>query len=445
MKQSTILKSFLKNKTLIKSVKTGFYTGIALAVPVFFLVFHFVTRTNHQNLSKIYSSQELVLMNSFEATARYGDIVNAKEKILQQGKSIGLNDLILCDENQNEILPTYLKNDCSLVSDSKKVIIGNEAIYLIFRWRKLDPNYLEIMLFSLIMSLTFTIPTLTLGSFVTHKTVINIIRSYSEQVAKTALSSYPIPKESRPSEFIPILESIDQLKIKLLDSAEKLNSAKINEAVVLQAKQVAHDIRSPLSVLNLIIPTFDDSKNLERNQLLNAALKRVNDIAEELLKKHSSGAVNSMRPLNDKDIKYIIDNLIVEKQIQTKEKDILFQVNHGIDHESYSKINESDFSRLLSNLITNSIEAIDLNGQIIINSSTQGDRIKIEIIDNGKGIPKEILSKIGTQGFSFQKDTSLSSGSGLGVFHAKNILKSIDGDFDIFSNVGSGTKIVLTI
>jgi len=61
--------------------------------------------------------------------------------------------------------------------------------------------------------------------------------------------------------------------------------------------------------------------------------------------------------------------------------------------------------------------------------------VSISLIDSGKGIPKDVIEKIGRKGFSFNKE----NGHGLGIYHAKKIAENAGGSLRILSREGTGT------
>ena len=106
-----------------------------------------------------------------------------------------------------------------------------------------------------------------------------------------------------------------------------------------------------------------------------------------------------------------------------------------------------DFKRVISNLMTNSIEAMksDCKGSIFFDLYlTQSKDIKmceITLSDNGQGIKKEVFHNVLEEGFSFGK----TNGSGLGLSYAFRKVKSWDGDFKISSKEGKGTHIKILL
>jgi hypothetical protein len=83
-------------------------------------------------------------------------------------------------------------------------------------------------------------------------------------------------------------------------------------------------------------------------------------------------------------------------------------------------------------------------GLIEIVLSRENEFAKIEIKDNGKGIPEEVLQRIGERGFSFGKKNS-KSGSGLGFYSAREALEMHGGRLNILSKVNKGTSVILLI
>lgn len=101
---------------------------------------------------------------------------------------------------------------------------------------------------------------------------------------------------------------------------------------------------------------------------------------------------------------------------------------------------------LLLNLLDNARKAIDSDGIIRIRQSMLSDGCRYEIIDNGKGIPKEELDKI-TEAF-YRVDKSRSrkqGGAGLGLALCKEIVELHHGTITFFSEPDSGTKVIVDL
>ena len=214
-------------------------------------------------------------------------------------------------------------------------------------------------------------------------------------------------------------------------------SAKFNETMVNISQQVAHDIRSPLSVVNLLLPSITEAMATDKKTAISEALKRINQISEDLL---TVGKKNNLR--SDYCIESALRGICNEKEIQFNFAIKLTSKLNGL--RMLNLIDEVTFKRILSNLLNNSIESLHskVNGQIEIRTEYIDHKLAISISDNGCGIPPELLSKIGDKGFSTGK-----SGHGLGVYHAKCAIESFGGSFSIISKTegGAGTLVTLVL
>lgn len=210
------------------------------------------------------------------------------------------------------------------------------------------------------------------------------------------------------------------------------------------AIQVAHDIRSPLSALNVVANNLQQIPQESKN-LIRLAIQRINNIANDLLKniKTKSLTQPSMRHLH---FKSIIDAIILEKRIEFKEfsdVSLVSKLKPNFDDQGYA--DPVEIERILSNLINNSVESFELKKGIVnIDLQSESSRICIIISDNGPGIPPEILKKLneGELGVSYGKQNA-NSGTGLGVYYAKTKTEAMNGHFTIDSKLGIGTTIHL--
>lgn len=227
-------------------------------------------------------------------------------------------------------------------------------------------------------------------------------------------------------------------QIKTENEMNRLNEiVNINEALSNQAKQVAHDIRSPLSVLNLIVPQFADDSN-ERMVLVQQAVDRINSIAADLLNKRVTKSDSEDKCNASK----IIEKIVSEKRVALREN--IFLKNEATNFDVIINMSSLELERILSNLINNSIEAMGDNGGHITCVLQQDINFHdIVVKDNGKGIPEHLFDKIGQRGVSFGKEKNYSSGSGLGLFHAKQTLEKNGARLLISSALSVGTTITL--
>jgi signal transduction histidine kinase len=211
------------------------------------------------------------------------------------------------------------------------------------------------------------------------------------------------------------------------------------------AKQVSHDIRSPVSALNLVIQSLNEIPEQRKTFLLEAS-SRVNDIANELLqlaRNPQEGRVHStLQTLNAPGILELIDHVITERRVQMGVRPIQFRTKcQNSSDKVMVSLDAQKLKRILSNTIQNAVDAIASEGNIEIKLDYRNSDLVIQITDNGKGIPAEILPKLMREGSTFGKE----NGNGLGLYMAKRDLESWGGSLQLKSQVGAGTTVELRI
>jgi signal transduction histidine kinase len=228
-----------------------------------------------------------------------------------------------------------------------------------------------------------------------------------------------------------------------------------NSLIAEYASQVAHDIRSPLSALTMVAGTLTDIPEEKRVMIRNAT-QRINDIANGLLQKGkmigkdkgaSEAQSNSVIEKSIEFIPALVDILVSEKRMQFREhNDLEIVTDLKNSFGSFAIINSTELKRVLSNLINNAVEAFDnFKGTITVGvqkiTTTTGSHVEIFVSDNGKGIPEHLINKLGQIGVSHGKASSGQSGSGLGLYHAKQTAESFSGKLEISSTEGKGSVI----
>jgi len=209
------------------------------------------------------------------------------------------------------------------------------------------------------------------------------------------------------------------------------------------ARQVKHDIRSPLAALNntiksLVLPA-------DKKSVIQSAISRINDIADDLNRtKATSNTVRSESSVqSQQNLGEILASVIEEKRIQYRDlPEIAFELHLDSAPDLGSVAMDSkELKRILSNVLNNSVEATEDVGLIKIELSGEHDFARVFIVDTGKGIPPEVIPSLGAKGKTFDKQ----NGSGLGLYHAISTIEGVGGRFTIDSDGISGTCVEILI
>ena len=214
------------------------------------------------------------------------------------------------------------------------------------------------------------------------------------------------------------------------------------------AKQVKHDIRSPLAALNMLVKSIATIGEDRRSELF-GAIQRINDIANDLTQKRPATSPGALKVVEDpsgrkpENITALVGQLVSEKEIQFKDRsEVLFDLNIELDVDDvFANVCSTKFKRALSNVLDNSVEAISGSGCVSVSVKQTSDSVLVSVVDTGKGIAPENLSKLGQKGMTFDK----AGGTGLGLYYANNAVNEFKGSLTVNSDGISGTSVVFEI
>jgi signal transduction histidine kinase len=240
----------------------------------------------------------------------------------------------------------------------------------------------------------------------------------------------------------------DRMLDTLQEKESELTELTKKEATLKVASQLAHDIRSPLTALSVIIAKSGAAPE-ESRVLIRSAISRIQDVANRLLQTsqslrdpgstHDEG-VDTLEPTL---ISAIVESLVSEKRIQYSNRhEIVIETTQ--DQNSYclfAYVDRAQLLRVLSNLIDNSIEAIQGDGRITVMIDEHAGSARIRITDNGPGFPVELAGRIGERGATFGK----AGGNGLGLHSAKCTIERWGGVFSVESLPGLGANVSIQL
>lgn len=260
-------------------------------------------------------------------------------------------------------------------------------------------------------------------------------------------SSFKIAASSKNGQGAPLaLDPQEGRLIELEDLNESLRSySELRESAVAGelARQVAHDIRSPLAALEVVsgdVARLPDDKRA----LIQSAVGRIRDIANSLLDRTRRPAPGDPEALSGHLLSALIEPILSEKRLQ-------FRSNAGVDISAVpsqrdyglsARLDPVEFRRLLSNLINNAVESLDSgSGAVRVDHFARDGRVVVTVEDTGRGIAPEVLLRLGRRGETHGK----AGGSGLGLHHARACAEAWGGTVEIRSEIGKGTAVSVTL
>lgn len=241
--------------------------------------------------------------------------------------------------------------------------------------------------------------------------------------------------------------SFTGILVSLLLSLAVISSLFYLLKVITQQKQLAeikndlisnitHEFKTPITTVSTALEAMNDfniiaNKEKAKNyiSISENQIKKLHLMVEKLLE---TATLDSEKLLLKKEKTNVVSLLekLIQKYLFTTNKTITFNC---LITEFYAEIDVFHFENAISNLIDN---AVKYGGnKIEINVSSEKNTVKIEVIDNGKGIAKHQQNKIFDKFYRIPKgNTHNVKGFGIGLYYTKKIIEKHRGSVCVFSN-----------
>ena len=210
------------------------------------------------------------------------------------------------------------------------------------------------------------------------------------------------------------------------------------------ARQIAHEIKNPLTPMKLNIQYLEKSYN-ENDSEFGIKIKDISktliqqiETLDKVAETFSDMAKSNIRNFKQIDLFSVMQAVV---SLFEKSKDVEFVINTQNEQTIYlTKGVEKDLTQIFNNLLKNSVEAIGSkeNGKVEISFSSGDSYHTICIADNGSGIQENKMDNIFTPYF-----TTRTQGTGLGLAIVKTIITDMGGNIKLESTSEKGTTFVL--
>lgn len=238
-------------------------------------------------------------------------------------------------------------------------------------------------------------------------------------------------------EIDALVEEYNRMIDALALSSEKLAKSERESAWREMAKQVAHEIKNPLTPMKLSVQymmrSYDSNEenNKEKIQSLSNTLIEQIDTLSDIATAFSDFA-NMPKSINEV---YEISSIIKSAIALFNDEDSV-NIQLLTDEKYWAHIDKNQWLRVFNNLIKNSIQAAENNKTILIEISLEqkDNFLAIQFCDNGRGIPEEMKDKIFVPNF-----TTKTKGAGLGLAMVRNIINNSNGSIRFESVANEGT------
>ncbi|MFD1062267.1 ATP-binding protein [Winogradskyella litorisediminis] len=211
---------------------------------------------------------------------------------------------------------------------------------------------------------------------------------------------------------------------------------------------ITHEIKTPLTILisSLDNVTEDVSSGKDSKKRIKTTVKRINSLFEQMLNFQKVTTEDNLNlNITEIDVFASIQQRINNFKPLTEEHDITIEFNNTWNESLF--FGKDNFDKIILNLLSNAIKYSHKGGTIQINTSkTANGEFKLEVIDNGIGIPKDQQKHILKRYFRARNViNSQRVGTGLGLMMVKKILEKTEGSISFTSQENKGTTFIVFI
>ncbi|MBO6881579.1 ATP-binding protein [Winogradskyella sp.] len=270
------------------------------------------------------------------------------------------------------------------------------------------------------------------------KYITKSLKNISEKMNEIRLEkrNKKIQIESSSEEIETLVNSYNSMIDELEASAVKLATSEREQAWREMAKQVAHEIKNPLTPMRLSVQSFQRKFNPEDENIHQKVEEYSNTLIQQIDTMSSIASAFSnfaKMPAQKSEVLNVVHIVKLALDI-FNEHYITFKAE---EEEIIAKFDRTQLIRVVTNLVKNGIQAIPEdaeNPKIEVKVFSEENSVKITVEDNGLGISEENKTKVFEPKF-----TTKSSGMGLGLAMVKNIVETYNGSITFVSQQGEGT------
>ncbi|MGK0323722.1 MAG: signal transduction histidine kinase [Psychroserpens sp.] len=353
------------------------------------------------------------ILNNISNTAEHRYVVKNEKN----GETFQSSYRYLFDERSKPIailnLP-YLENDDFLNKELNEFL------------ERLAYAYIFMMLIAILLALLLS------------KYITRTLKTISDKINETRLEkrNKRIEISSSSEEISTLINSYNSMIDELEESAVKLATNEREQAWREMAKQVAHEIKNPLTPMRLSVQSFQrkfDPQDENIHQKLDEYTQTLIQQIDTMSSIASAFSNFAKMPAQQNETLNVVN--IVKLGLDIFSEDYI--IFSSEEDEIMVNFDRTQLIRVVTNLVKNGIQAIPEdqgNPRIEVKIITEDQTVVLTVEDNGVGISDENKIKIFEPKF-----TTKSSGMGLGLAMVKNIVETYKGNITFTSQIGVGT------
>ena len=371
--------------------------------------------------------------NSNVDSIRFTDMENAKNRL--QEVSEKLIQSAINDEGLETIID--LKNEFEVAETEFENSVDK---YMEFEEQRLDFHFeesksvVETSMNYMILSIIISVTASFVFGFILAKSIsksLTVLKNATVEIAKGNFKQGKL-KINGSDEISSLGSDIQKMATELELQRKKLVSSERLSAMGELSQRIAHDLRSPISIIQNSVSVLEQNSKNEKNKevstdecilVIKDEIEKMSMMIKQTMNFGKAVSIKPQKTSFPKMLDSILKNIDIPKNIQVDRNSL-----ENNDSEIFCDFGQMTI--VFQNLIENAIESIGTktNGIISFSSEMSDDATTLKISDNGKGISQEDLPMIFEPLF-----TTKSLGFGLGLLNSKIIVEQHSGKIKVYS------------
>jgi signal transduction histidine kinase len=236
-----------------------------------------------------------------------------------------------------------------------------------------------------------------------------------------------------------LVKQYNRMLDEIEESTHKLANSEREFAWREMAKQIAHEIKNPLTPMKLnvqqLLKSWND-KVAGFDKMLNRFTKNQIEYIDNLSSIASAFSAFAKMPVTNPVEVNLLEQISINLELFKNTENVDFKVHWPHESKIIIYADKEQLNGVFSNLIKNGIQSVPAGrqGHITLNLEVKSDKVVVSVSDNGSGIPEGLRKNLFTPNF-----TTKSSGMGLGLSIARKYIESANGRIWFESEVNKGS------
>ncbi|MCF8008401.1 MAG: cell wall metabolism sensor histidine kinase WalK, partial [Halanaerobiales bacterium] len=382
--------------------------------------------------------EKTIEINTKDEIGILAEEFNSMTQRLKEYEQINISKLIE-EKNKSEGIVKSISNPLIVTDHEHKILLINPEAERLFNLKEKEvsgTHFLEIIKDENIFdSISETLET---GKEMTGQKNDVIKFTYNNKDYFYRITTNPVKNKMGETKLVvTLLEDITHLK-----EVDRMKSEFVS--------MVSHEFRTPLTSMNMSINMLLEENageiSSDQKELLEVAkedTEHLNNLVDDLLdlSKLESGKIDL--DFENVSVKTIFESSIRPFMKKAKDKGIKLESKKVDNLKVYADLNKITW--IITNLIGNALRYTSEGDKITLNADKKGHKVHISVSDTGEGIPKEYQHKIFEKFVRAGTDRDESTGTGLGLPIAKEVIEAHGGRIWVKSKEGEGSTFTFTL